>query len=494
MDTSNDPPAAYEIEEKQYGFKDVWRRKKEWFWAGALLTFLTIVLVSAAMVYLLPREYTARVRLEVRRDSQTYEVFSENSAKDNRSFEDQATFMRNEVVKMSSKETLYRVVHEYQLYRKWDGAESPADAYEMLLERLEVKQLPGSSMVDITVRHTDPQEAADLANAVAQAYRNNRTEQETTLSNQALDTLNAQETLQEQKVEDARGRMIELMEKYNIVDLGTQSNTVLGSDTTETGTGNSVMEARAEALKAEARVIALRTEVETVMRLNGEIRLRWLQNQNRLSPSGADVVAELAKVKLKLAMITPPEGEEVPSQAQSQLGELRHQEAVLQKLVDREERDQSSLLQQELDIAENVLKSLEMIESEQRERMMDERKAYTQYGEARRAFEAQSIILHSMREALLKEKVDLSLPKQPIAVYEIAEANEQPVAKRMEGEVKTAAVTGALWAIPGGLVFMYLALAFSRPREFEYVYEYVEKNSVADAIEASSADQNSSPY
>jgi hypothetical protein len=78
--------------------------------------------------------------------------------------------------------------------------------------------------------------------------------------------------------------------------------------------------------------------------------------------------------------------------------------------------------------------------------------------------------------------------------HPLIRTNEEPVAERVESELKAAAVTGALWAIPGGLVFMYLALAFSRPREFEYVYEYVEKNSGSDAVEVASADDDGSPY
>lgn len=117
-------------------------------------SFVTIVLVSTLLVFVLPEEYTARVRLEVMRDSQTYEVFSENAVKDDRSSEDHAAFMRNEVLKMTSKETLYNVIEELRLEKVLEEEHSPGGAYEMLLERLEVNSLPGSSMVDIKVHHS----------------------------------------------------------------------------------------------------------------------------------------------------------------------------------------------------------------------------------------------------------------------------------------------------------------------------------------------------
>ena len=82
---------------------------------------------------------------------------------------------------------------------------------------------------------------------------------------------------------------------------------------------------------------------------------------------------------------------------------------------------------------------------------MDERKQYQTYGEAKRKYETENVILTDMRQALLKEKVDLSLPKNPITIHENAEANEVPAKPRVPLQLALGAVVGIVFGI--GLAF-----------------------------------------
>ncbi|MGK0184414.1 MAG: capsular polysaccharide biosynthesis protein [Verrucomicrobiales bacterium] len=495
MDEKSDQDRDCEVEEKRYGIREAWRQKKGWFFSGAILTFLTILIASAVLIYVMPRDYTARVRLEIMRESQTFEVFSDASTRDRRSFEDHNTFIRNEAIKLSSKEVLYAVIEELQVVKAWDQAGAPSEAYEMLKERMEIEVLPGSSIIDITITHSDPKEAADIANAIAYCYRSNRTMGETRRSNNTLDMLNAQETLQEQKVENARQRMIELMEKFDIVDLGVHTNIVPGSDAPETASMKSVIDLEAAVAKAEPETSAIEARINSVLGLNEESRLLWYQQNDHLAAHEMKIIEEWDTLQMKLAVIPRLEDGEVPTKGQAALPMLRLQESILRKRIARMEVEHTSMIKIELEIAKIQFSQLQKIAENRKDTVMDERKRYTQYFEARKAFEAQNKVLQLMREALLHEKVDLSLPKSPINILEVAEMNEVPVAKRVENELKTAAVTGAWWAIPGGFVCMYLSLAFSRSREFEYVYEVVDESAVPEAVEVKSgADEDPSPY
>ena len=82
---------------------------------------------------------------------------------------------------------------------------------------------------------------------------------------------------------------------------------------------------------------------------------------------------------------------------------------------------------------------------------MLERKSYTTYVEAKRNHETQNQILTDMRQALLKEKVDLSLPKNPIEIHENAEPNEVPAKPRVPLQLALGAVVGIVFGI--GLAF-----------------------------------------
>jgi polysaccharide biosynthesis transport protein len=409
-----------------------------------LLAFFLVFMTAAVITYIMPREYLGRVRLQIQPVSQDYEVFRENSARQMIT----PAYIQTQFQIITSKETLYDVIEELQLVKMWDDAKTRADAYGLLLDKLETEEVRGTDLIDIEIFHTDPKEAADLANAIGQAYKNRRTEIETTRSNQALDMLNAQETLQEQKVEDARQKMIELMEKFNIVDLGGGMPAWAGvGDTTETGSKQIVMASKMNSLQAEQEISTIKTHIDTLTGLEGERLIEGAVALNVMDSTISVFFPERQKLKVQLeALLQTGLGPQHPDiqSVKSQLDEVN-------RILENGVKSVKESLQTRLQIAEGSLKSLEGIEDEKKEESMDERKSYTQYVEAKRAYETQNMILTDMRQALLKEKVDLSLPKNPITIHENAEANEVPAKPRVPLQLALGAVVGSVFGI--GLAF-----------------------------------------
>jgi polysaccharide biosynthesis transport protein len=409
-----------------------------------LLAFFLVFMTAAVITYIMPREYLGRVRLQIQPVSQDYEVFRENSARQMIT----PAYIQTQFQIITSKETLYDVIEELQLVKMWDDAKTRADAYGLLLDKLETEEVRGTDLIDIEIFHTDPKEAADLANAIGQAYKNRRTEIETTRSNQALDMLNAQETLQEQKVEDARQKMIELMEKFNIVDLGGGMPAWAGvGDTTETGSKQIVMASKMNSLQAEQEISTIKTHIDTLTGLEGERLIEGAVALNVMDSTISVFFPERQKLKVQLeALLQTGLGPQHPDiqSVKSQLDEVN-------RILENGVKSVKESLQTRLQIAEGSLKSLEGIEDEKKEESMDERKSYTQYVEAKRAYETQNMILTDMRQALLKEKVDLSLPKNPITIHENAEANEVPAKPRVPLQLALGAVVGIVFGI--GLAF-----------------------------------------
>ena len=198
-----------------------------------------------------------------------------------------------------------------------------------------------------------------------------------------------------------------------------------------------------------------------------------------------------------------PEPEKAPQLARDEFERTfaqlqRHTDALreeVEALVDNASAD----LLTERDMLKEQLKQLRDLVERKREQAMDERKSYTQYVDAKRAYQTQNKILTEMREALLQEKVDLSLPKSPIEIHEHAEANELPVGAWVESDMKSAAVTGAIWAIPGGIICMYLAFVFSSRREdddyaYEYYFEEIDADQVPEALEVDLDERDRDPF
>ncbi|MGK0184631.1 MAG: succinoglycan biosynthesis transport protein ExoP [Verrucomicrobiales bacterium] len=409
-----------------------------------LLAFFLVFMTAAVITYIMPREYLGRVRLQIQPVSQDYEVFRENSTRAMLT----PTFIQTQFQIITSKETLYHVIEELQLVKKWEDAKSPSDAYNLLLNKLETEEVRGTDLIDIEVYHTDPKEAADLANAIGKAYKDRRTETETTRSTNALDMLNAQETLQEQKVENSRLRMIELMEKFDIVDLGgsVPAWASLG-DTTETGTKQLVMASKMNSLQAEQEISSIKTHIQTLSGLSGERLIEEAVALNVMDSTISMLFPERQKIKVQLeAMLNNGLGPKHP-----EVESLKSQLVEVDRLLENGVRAVKSSLKTRLEIAEASLLSLQDIEGDKKEESMDERKRYTQYVESKREYETQNMILTDMRQALLKEKVDLSLPKVPIEIHEIAEMNEVPAKPRVPLQLALGAVVGIVFGI--GLAF-----------------------------------------
>ncbi|MDA0812524.1 MAG: hypothetical protein O3C21_09085, partial [Verrucomicrobia bacterium] len=425
--------------------------------------------------------YLGRVRLQILPDSQSYEVFPSNTTKSIVT----PSFIQTQFQIITSKETLYEVIDEMQLVKKWDDAKTRADAYGLLLDKLETKEVRGTDLIDIEIFHTDPQEAAELANAIGQAYKNRRTEIETTRSNQALDMLNAQLILQEQKVEDARQKMIELMEKFNIVDISDPAEP--SSDSPRTSTGPALADAVAATLEKERAVFDAKTQVATIWELDEELKAQWMLKADLLPDAAKNAYDESAPLEGQYALLVAS-----GLASDAELLKLRNSIDAKQGILLKATADAMELLQAEVRIAELTLKSHQGMVDELKDMMMLERKSYATYQEAKSGYTSQRAILNDMHRALLEEKVDLSLPKNPINIHENAEPNEVPARPRVRRTMMLAAATNLLWCIPGGLIVMYFAMLYTTRQQRLAVHS----DQIPEAIELDAEEVESSapPY
>ena len=71
-------------------------------------------------------------------------------------------------------------------------------------------------------------------------------------------------------------------------------------------------------------------------------------------------------------------------------------------------------------------------------------------------------LLVGMRDALLREKVDLTMPSFPIQIHELAEPNETQFRPRVGRNLALGLLWGLVFAAPGGALVAYLAHAGMR--------------------------------
>jgi capsular polysaccharide biosynthesis protein len=131
-----------------------------------LVVFLLVVIVSTAVTFILPESYasTATINIDTERSANNYDPY----------------FLQTQFQEMKSLPVLESVVEKLQLKKTWSQkyfAGEPlktAEVIEILKGRLAIRPVGNTSLVKITIYSDDKLEAPQIANAIAESYRDYR--------------------------------------------------------------------------------------------------------------------------------------------------------------------------------------------------------------------------------------------------------------------------------------------------------------------------------
>ncbi|HTY88036.1 MAG TPA: von Willebrand factor type A domain-containing protein [Candidatus Acidoferrum sp.] len=129
-------------------------------------------------------------------------------------------FIQTEFEVIQSDAVLGKAVEALKLDEAWakNGGEklNKEDAIRQLKRRLDLKPVPYSKLVEIGARSDKPEEAAKLANAVAEAYKDYRVETRRQLALTGISTLEAQLNQQQEEVRVAQAEVDRLAKESKV--------------------------------------------------------------------------------------------------------------------------------------------------------------------------------------------------------------------------------------------------------------------------------------
>src|ERR1035441_859013 len=179
-----DPLKVTPPQETKLHFLDYWRiiriRK-----TIILAVFLLVVITATLVTFILPEWYSSTTRIKVERDqSDITPVLGERAA----GVGYDPYFIQTEFELIQSEVILSNVIAGLDLNDEWgkkynDGRRlRTSETIGLLKQRIDLRPVRNTSLIEIRVSSEKPDDAAKIANAIAEAYTAHRLEQRSRLS------------------------------------------------------------------------------------------------------------------------------------------------------------------------------------------------------------------------------------------------------------------------------------------------------------------------
>ena len=204
-------------------FLDYWRvirDRKEVILAVALLTIVT----GTAYTLMMPKKFTATTQLEVREDAMDVDPFFERQV--NRMGYNPFFLMTQEKI-MKSRPVLTAVIRNLNLQKVW-GAQlnedkspvAPELALQILARSLRVEQDRDTTLMNISVTTEDAKLSAEIANEIANVYRDRRLFAKRREIQHAIDAMSNEVRKQQERVEEAEAELERIRQERGIALIG----------------------------------------------------------------------------------------------------------------------------------------------------------------------------------------------------------------------------------------------------------------------------------
>lgn len=211
---------SFNAPEAKLHFLDYWRiiriRK-----TVILAVFLLVAITTTLVTFILPESFASTVRIKVEKDGSDVEGIEFGKGYGG-SFD--PYWIQDQFETIQSKLILYQVITNLNLNKKWaeryknEGEFRTEETYLMLKGRVDVRQSRGTSLIEISAVSEDKNEAAVIANEVAEVYKNSRLNIRREHSMRGIETLRRQLDDQDKRIDKKQAEVNKMKESLNIPD------------------------------------------------------------------------------------------------------------------------------------------------------------------------------------------------------------------------------------------------------------------------------------
>jgi polysaccharide biosynthesis transport protein len=430
-------------QETKLHFLDYWRiiriRK-----TVILAVFLLVLLTTTAVTFILPETFMSTARIEVGKD--TPDIGSILQPQTPMAYD--PYFIQTEFEKIKSTPVLYKVIEKLNLQNVWAkrfGTDSLkiGEAYKILVGQLDLRQSRNTSLIEIRAYSDDKKEAADIANAIAEEYKEYRKKSRTDLSDSGITALGQEYDEQTKQVKLAQKMVDDERANLKISDMG---DAYFSTTTTEPETVRDIERQRIAAMTQYTQFNAL---LEGLRALEKQDRseLRKALPTTMADPHMERYLDDLAKAEQQYASIQNDYSDEHPEikRVVEVMGTINRQ---IEERIDGIMNGLEAKVAASKKLADDLQAQFEAAKKDDTEK----RKSYATYFQAKRNLENQQRILDTIFMRLLAEKVDAKIPKgSSVQIVDPAYVENKPVRPNIPLNITLGAIVGLIMGF--GLAF-----------------------------------------
>ncbi len=437
---------------------DYWQVVKNRY-GTILLTLLLVFMTAAVITYVMPKKYESSATIEVKPRDRA--ILPLDGIMPTKSVAMTAQFFGTEFEKIKSRNSLRKVVENLDLESHWGV--SAEQALEIVRNITTTENKRGTDLISITVRHTNKEDARDIATEVARAYRQYRTELENQDSDRGITELRKAVRVQEDKVEDKRKILTTISRTKDIIYYGER----MGGGTGALDEDTAAAFALQSFTELESEIIQLETQIDTLLKFDSESLLIYA--------AGLDLPDNIIKTLYPQYLELK---REISGMKASGLG-ARHPSVMTRANVlvsMKEDLDEGVLnlrsrLQGQLDIAKERLAKVEVDKDESKAEALERSIDTQDYLDAKQDFETDQSLLNSMRLKLMDEEIKNEISPETILMHDEPMLPKDPVSPNVPLNLLLGGVIGLIFGV--GIAF-FLEYLDTSVKSLEDVERYLQ--------------------
>jgi len=406
-----------------------------------ILVFLLVVITAAVVTNFMPKQYASTVTMQIKQSDTSFAVFSDRAS--GMSFDPRFLTTQFEIIQR--KEMLYPVIDSLGLEQKWKGAygfTGKEQAYFRLRGMIDVREIRNTELIQIVVMSTDRQEAAEIANRIAEEYQRKRIEDQEKWVNRSLTQLQDEVAKQKKKVDDLRAEAQRIRIENNIQDLNPDN-----VEDSNFAVNQVLMSVENQVSTERLRVSSLRAKYDAIVKLTDDQVMRSITTLEIADPTISQVLPQFQEAASEEArLLNGGLGTNHPT-----VRALRAKKDVMEKQLESQIKSLRTSLEANLRIAESSLAELEKRLNETQKDQQGAKTRAAGYYEAKNNYIQAKKVLEAAEMRLSTETLQRTMPQNPTVIWETAEVASAPSKPRVWLNIMLGVVVGLVFGV--GLAF-----------------------------------------